>query len=353
MVAAPGVLGNDTDVEGDSLTVSFVNGLAANVGTEITLASGAKVTLNANGSFTYKPNGAFESLDTGETATDSFTYRANDGDLDSDPATVTITITGVNDAPVAGAVTFSSASISEGQSTTATLAFSDVDGESHTCTFVWGDLSSNTMVTTTASDTSCSAPHTYADDDADDKYTVTVTVSDGTASASASADVTVTNVSPGLNTPTFVYNPYTGAATATIKYSDPGTPDVIGATFSWGDGTTSPGILSSVESTVPDQTGTFTATHTYALGCVPVAPSVLVTDDDGGSATHTYAGGVQHYSVAFQAPIQDGARNIVKQGNVIPVKLVITDCSGNPVLGKTLSIGYIQGDVYDDDDAGR
>ena len=90
MVAAPGVLGNDTDVEGDSLTVSVVNGLAANVGSEITLASGAKVTLNANGSFTYKPNGAFESLDTGETATDSFTYRANDGDLNSDPATVTI-----------------------------------------------------------------------------------------------------------------------------------------------------------------------------------------------------------------------------------------------------------------------
>src|SRR5260370_7188302 len=59
-VAAPGVLGNDTDVEGDGLTVSSVNGLPANVGTEITLTSGAKVTLNANGSFTSKPNGAFQ-----------------------------------------------------------------------------------------------------------------------------------------------------------------------------------------------------------------------------------------------------------------------------------------------------
>ena len=29
-------------------------------------------------------------------------------------------------------------------------------------------------------------------------------------------------------------------------------------------------------------------------------------------------------------------RNIVKQGNVIPVKLQITDCTGNAVLGKTL-----------------
>ena len=56
---------------------------------------------------------------------------------------------------------------------------------------------------------------------------------------------------------------------------------------------------------------------------------------------------------AFQAPIQDGVRNIVKQGNVIPVKLLLTNCTGQPVLGRTLSIGYVQGDVYDDADAGR
>ena len=37
---------------------------------------------------------------------------------------------------------------------------------------------------------------------------------------------------------------------------------------------------------------------------------------------------------------------------MIPVKLQITNCSGQPVLGKTLSIGYIAGDVYDDADAG-
>ncbi len=45
----------------------------------VTLASGAMLTLNADGSFTYKPNGQFKGLDTGETATDSFTYTASDG----------------------------------------------------------------------------------------------------------------------------------------------------------------------------------------------------------------------------------------------------------------------------------
>src|SRR4051794_3309041 len=57
--------------------------------------------MNANGSYTYKPNGAFESLDSGESTTDSFTYKASDGDLLSNSATVTITIHGVNDASVA------------------------------------------------------------------------------------------------------------------------------------------------------------------------------------------------------------------------------------------------------------
>jgi len=33
--------------------------------------------------------------------TDSFTYKANDGTADSGVATVTITVTAVNDAPVA------------------------------------------------------------------------------------------------------------------------------------------------------------------------------------------------------------------------------------------------------------
>ena len=87
-------------------------------------------------------------------------------------------------------------------------------------------------------------------------------------------------------------------------------------------------------------------THTYAaLGCVPTAPTVTVTDDDGGTTVYAYAVSLDHYVVAFQAPIQDGMRNIVKQGNVIPVKLQITDCAGHAVLGKTLSIGYIAGDV--------
>ncbi len=81
IVAAPGVLGNDTDTDGDALTAVLVTGPA-----------NGSLTLNANGSFTYTPDADFN-------GTDSFTYVANDGDLDSNVATVTLTIDPVNDAP--------------------------------------------------------------------------------------------------------------------------------------------------------------------------------------------------------------------------------------------------------------
>src|SRR5262249_56897046 len=96
----------DTDVDqGDTKTVSAVNGVGANVGTGLTLASGAKLTMNANGSYAYDPNGQFEYLQVGQTTTDSFSYTVVDSHGATSSTTVTITITGVNDAPVAVADT--------------------------------------------------------------------------------------------------------------------------------------------------------------------------------------------------------------------------------------------------------
>ena len=60
------MLDNDDDADGDTLTVTKVDGGAANVGTQIALASGALLTVNADGTFAYDPNGAFEALDAGE-----------------------------------------------------------------------------------------------------------------------------------------------------------------------------------------------------------------------------------------------------------------------------------------------
>jgi VCBS repeat-containing protein len=78
-VAAPGVLGNDTDVDEDSLTAVLETG-----------PSNGSLTLNADGSFDYMPELDFSGVVT-------FTYHAHDGLLDSNASTVTVTVEGCPD----------------------------------------------------------------------------------------------------------------------------------------------------------------------------------------------------------------------------------------------------------------
>jgi VCBS repeat-containing protein len=73
-IAAPGILDNDLDPEGDPLTAVLVSGPA-----------NGTLTLNSDGSFLYTPNANFN-------GSDSFTYHNHDGSLDSNEATVTIQV---------------------------------------------------------------------------------------------------------------------------------------------------------------------------------------------------------------------------------------------------------------------
>jgi Ca2+-binding RTX toxin-like protein len=90
--------GADNYVDGPALAVGAVNGIAANVGADVTLASGAHVTVHADGTFDYDPHHAFDSLPAAASgasitsATDSFTYTLVNGST----ATVTLTIKGVD-----------------------------------------------------------------------------------------------------------------------------------------------------------------------------------------------------------------------------------------------------------------
>ena len=68
------------DIDGDALTFKRIAG-----------PQNGAVVVNADGSFTYTPNTNFN-------GTDTFTFAANDGTVDSAPATVTITVSAVNDA---------------------------------------------------------------------------------------------------------------------------------------------------------------------------------------------------------------------------------------------------------------
>ena len=92
------LLGDDTDPDGDTLSLTEIDGVAA--GGTITLASGALVTVNGDGTVDYDPNGQFNNLDDTESATDSFEYTISDGNGGTDTATATITITGNEDPTV-------------------------------------------------------------------------------------------------------------------------------------------------------------------------------------------------------------------------------------------------------------
>jgi len=101
-----GSLATGTDADGDSLTYAIV---ADSISVNNERVSSLNVIVNADG--TYTVIGNFNALAAGESATVTFQYIANDGQgfsgadgtnasSISAPATVTIVITGTNDAPV-------------------------------------------------------------------------------------------------------------------------------------------------------------------------------------------------------------------------------------------------------------
>ncbi|MDQ3044667.1 MAG: Ig-like domain-containing protein, partial [Chloroflexota bacterium] len=105
-----------SDADGNTLTYSIVSGPA----------NGTLTGTGANR--TYTPNANYN-------GSDSFTFKANDGTVDSNTATVSITVTAVNDAPVAND---QSVTTSEDVAAEITLTASDADGNTLTYSIVSG-----------------------------------------------------------------------------------------------------------------------------------------------------------------------------------------------------------------------
>ena len=163
---AGNVLTNDTDIDGDSLTVALVDGPAH-----------GELVLNTDGTFTYTPDANYH-------GTDSFTYTATDGTETSTAATVNITVTAVNDTPVADDDAYT---IDEDYRLMASVLTNDVDveGDSLTTALVDGPTHGELVLNTDGT-------FTYTPDanyNGTDSFTYTAT--DGTAT-STPATVTIT-----------------------------------------------------------------------------------------------------------------------------------------------------------------
>jgi uncharacterized repeat protein (TIGR01451 family) len=165
-VPASGVLTNDTDV--DSPTLNAV---------PVTNPTHGTLTLNSNGSFTYTPQAGFS-------GTDSFTYKANDGSLDSNTATVTIN---VNEG---GALAFSSATYSVSESgANAGIIVTRTGGSAGTATVLF---STSNGTASTSDYTPVSQTLTFNDGEVSKTVNVSIT-NDNVSESNETVNLTLTN----------------------------------------------------------------------------------------------------------------------------------------------------------------
>ncbi|MEL1231494.1 MAG: tandem-95 repeat protein, partial [Candidatus Neomarinimicrobiota bacterium] len=149
------------DVDGDALSYSIVDS-----------PTNGSTSINSN-IITYTPNENYF-------GTDTFTYKASDGILESDAASVDVTVIAVNDAPV---TTNQSVTAITNQTLDITLTSTDIESDSVTYSIVSdvsnGSTSLNGAVVTYTPNTNFSGSDSFtfkANDGTDDSNTSTVTI---------------------------------------------------------------------------------------------------------------------------------------------------------------------------------
>ena len=238
-VAAPGILGNDSN-GGGPLTAVVV-----------AVPAHGSLVPHANGSFSYAPAPDFH-------GTDTFTYRASDGAQTSILATVTITVNPVNDRPTISDIA--------DKSTPQNVASGAHD-------FTVGDVETAAGILTLAGSSSnqalvpnggisfggSGAARTVTVTPAAGQVgtaTITLTVSDGSLTAS---DTFVLTVNPPVKTPTTTSTPTSSLPTSTY-----GQPVTFTATVS-GAGGTPTGTVTFFDNAVTLGTATLNASRVASL----------------------------------------------------------------------------------------
>ena len=173
-----------TDAESDSVTYS--------VSTNPTNGT----VVSSEGVFTYSHNGS-------ESSSDTFQYIANDGTGNSQPVSVTITVTPVNDAPT---VTAGTISLNEGSNSSITLSASDPEGDA--MTYAIASAPANGTVTLDTATGALTYTHSGGENTSD---TFTFTSSDSALTSSAatvSVTVTAVNDAPVISADTFAVDQF-------------------------------------------------------------------------------------------------------------------------------------------------
>jgi len=196
-VNAPGILGNDTDANGNVLTAYFATGPTHGV-----------VTLYSNGNFTYMPDANYM-------GPDSFTYRASDGLELSNVATVAINVSGVSDAPIAASNNYSLAGNTSLSTPAPGVLSGDTDGDGDTLTaLVVANPAHGTLTLQPNGSFTYTPTIGYAGTDS-----FTYRASDGQLTSNI-ATVTLTVI--GVNPPAAVANSYQAYKNTPLTIAAPG-----------------------------------------------------------------------------------------------------------------------------------
>jgi uncharacterized repeat protein (TIGR01451 family) len=296
-----------SDADGDSLTFSVISGPAHG-------------TLSGSGAnLVYTPHPNYH-------GPDSFNFIAHDGTTSSAPATVNITVTPVNDAPVAHN---QSVTVLEDTPKPIVLTGSDADGNALTFHIVAGP-SHGTLSGAAPNLTYTPAPDYFGPD------SFTYRVNDGALNSSlATVSITVLPVNdppsftPGANQ---LVQQNSGAQSLPNWATNlsPGPANEAGQTLTFLVSNSNPALFSAQ----PAISANGTLTFTPALGAFGTATVTVVLRDNGGTAN----GGVdasapQTFTIVVNAPPvvslvtpTNGAVFIV--GQIIPIIANATDPDG-------------------------
>jgi VCBS repeat-containing protein len=354
------VLANDTDVDhGDTLTVTTTGNYMGANGIIVQAASNyageyGNAHIAANGDWTYTLNNAdhdTQALAQGETATETFTYVVKDANGLFDVSTLTITITGTNDAPVItsscgndhGQVEEDGSIIKWGdwtllneQMTSGHLEAVDPDHGDHqhwsidgNPTSAYGHIEVNSNGTWTYVLNNGAVQFLAADEHLHDTFTVKVTDDSG---AFDTQQVTITI--QGTNDAPVIFVGEGDKATGSVSEGDP----LHGADM------TVTGHLSHSDVDTSD-THAFSVTHNSHYGNTSVNNSGnwTYTVRDSGAVDHLAVG--EHLSDSFTVQVSDGHGGFDTQ--VVTIDIVGTNdapdifidaCHGDKATG-TVSEG--------------
>ena len=200
------------------------------------------------------------------------------------------------------------------------LAFSgadsnDPDGDALSFAWDFGDGSVGSGIAPT---------HAYADNGS---YVVSLTVTDehGLVSAPSSTTATIANVAPTITSLTLLTDPVPVGSTIVLAgtFTDPSTLDTHTATVDWDDDAGAVGVVVDASARAVSSSRTFTEAGVYTV-------SLVVTDDDGGSATRV----ATSYLVVF-----DPSAGFVTGGGWITS--LAGSYSANPSLSGKASFGFV------------